>query len=170
MLEEINNAQDVYGDVERKRTFYKEEVKLKVAKFASQFGPSKAVKTFAKEFPKLSESTIRGWVTKYWDQIKNNPRGSVIKISGKRGHPLLLPNELDFKLQTFLVHLHNGGTNINCHVVYGVLMGLMKSDLNKYGSYLDFNVTTGWVKYLYRRMGFSRRMVTTSRPKINRAV
>ena len=48
-------------------------------------------------------------------------------------------------------------------------MGLIRSDLERYGCILDFNVTNGWIRYLYNRMKFTQRMVTTSRPKINQA-
>ena len=43
-------------------------------------------------------------------------------------------------------------------------MGLIKSDMTRYGGYLDFTVTKGWLQSLYSRMNMSRRMVTTSRP------
>ena len=49
-------------------------------------------------------------------------------------------------------------------------MGFIKSNLSKYGSYLDFNVTNGWVDYLYRRLNFSRRCSTTSRPAITHII
>ena len=45
-------------------------------------------------------------------------------------------------------------------------MGLIKADMTKYGGYLDFTVTKGWLQSLYSRMNMSRRMVTTSRPII----
>ena len=41
VFEEINNAQEVIDEAKHKRTTYKEEDKLK---FASQFGPSRAIK------------------------------------------------------------------------------------------------------------------------------
>ena len=49
-------------------------------------------------------------------------------------------------------------------------MGLIKADLARYGSCLDFNVTRGWINYLYKRMNMARRMVTTSRPQITRSI
>ena len=93
-----------------------------------------------KEFPKLSESTIRGCITKYRSQIKYNPLNSDITITEKRGRSLFLPNELDFKLWSFLTHLRNSGGNINRHVVYGVPIGVIQSNLDKYGKYLHFHV------------------------------
>ena len=59
---------------------------------------------------------------------------------------------------------------MNRHVVKGVLMGLIKSDLEAYGSLLDFHVSEGWIRSLYRRMNFSRRTATASRPIITRSI
>ena len=78
----------------------------------------------------------------------------------------MLPDELDFKLRSFIINLRTAGGTINRHVLYGVLMGLIKSDLAKYGQYLEFRITNGWVQSLYTRMGFRRRIATTSRPKV----
>ena len=105
-------------------------------------------------------------------QLKNTPQSALehVTIGAKRGRPLLLSDDLDFKLRSFLTNLRTGGGTINRHVLYGVLMGLIKSDLSRYGQYLEFCVTNGWVQSLYTRMGYTRRMVTTSRPVITRAL
>ena len=60
--------------------------------------------------------------------------------------------------------MRTAGGTINKHVIYGILMGLIKADMTRYGGYLDFTVTKGWLQSLYSRMNMSRRMVTTSRP------
>ena len=62
-----------------------------------------------------------------------------------------------------------GGT-INRHVIFSVLMGLIKSNLVTYGMYLEFQITDGWIQSLYRRMNLSQRMVTTSRPIVTGAI
>ena len=65
----------------------------------------------------------------------------VAVISKKRGRPLHLPEELDEKLQTFLIAQRRAGGNINRHTVYSVLMSLIKSNLHLYeenfGIYCD---------------------------------
>ena len=122
------------------------------------------------EFPSLRESTVRGWLSKYRAELKLKVRDYLIVISQKRGRPLFLPDELDMKLRTFITHLRTAGGSINRHVIFGVLMGLIKSDLVKFGQYLDFVVTDGWVQSLYKRMNFTRRMVTTSRPIVTKSL
>ena len=91
-------------------------------------------------------------------------------LSKKRGRPLYLPTILDSKLQKFLKNLRKAWGGVNRHVVKGVLMGLIKSDLEAYGSLLDFYVSEGWIRSLYRRMNVSRRTATTSRSIITRSV
>ena len=48
-------------------------------------------------------------------------------------------------------------------------MGLIKSDLGRYGQYLNFVITNGWLQSLYQRLNLTRRIVTTSRPAITKA-
>ena len=57
-----------------------------------------------------------------------------------------------------------GGGTINKHVIYRILMGLIKANMTRYSGYLDFTVTKGWLQSLYSRINMFRRMVTTSRP------
>ena len=70
----------------------------------------------------------------------------------------------------FINNTRKAGGTVNKLVVYGVLMGLIKSDLARYGRYLDFVITNGWLQSLYKRMNLTRRMVTTSRPVITQSM
>lgn len=89
-----------------------------------------------------------------------------VTIGAKRGRPLLLSDDLDFKLRSFLTNLRSDSGTKNKHILYGVLLSLTKSDLSRYGRYLELCVTDGWVQSLYTRMGYTRRMVSTSQPVI----
>lgn len=104
---------------------------------------------FKKEFSKLTESTVRGWLTKYRSQLRNTLQivPQYLQIGRKRGRPLFSADELDFKLRSFIINLTTAGVTINRYVLYGVLMGQIKSDLAKYGQYLiQFRITNGWVQ------------------------
>ena len=59
---------------------------------------------------------------------------------------------------------------VNLHVVFGVLMGLIKSDLITYDMYLKFQITDGWIQSLYKCMNLYRCMVTTFWPIITRSI
>jgi len=109
--------------VKRKRVSYSEQDKMKIAKYANEC------------------LVIGGWLNKYRSQLKANLPSSRIVISEKRGRPLYLPDELDKKLRAFITYMRMAGGIINRHVIFGVLMGLIKSDLATYGMYLDFLIT-----------------------------
>ena len=109
------------------------------------------------------ESTVHPWVSKYKEEIKKKSAECVI-ISQTRGRPLLLPAEFDEKLRLFITNTRTAGGTINKHVIYKILMGLIKADMTRYRGYLDFTVTKGWLQSLYSKMNMSRHMVTTSRP------
>ena len=122
-----------------------------------------------KQFPKLTESTVHKWIAKYCKELSTAGNNQIpISIGEKRGRPLSLPLELDAKFRKFIVCLREAGGNINQHVIHGVLMSLIKADLSKYGSCMDFNVPRGWI--IYKQMNMTRRMVTASRPKITHSI
>ena len=88
----------------------------------------------------MAETTVHPWVNKYKEEIKKRSAECVI-ISQTRGRPLLLSAELDKKLHLFITNMRTAGGTISKHVIYGILMGLIKADMTKYGGYLDFTVT-----------------------------
>ncbi|PFX26609.1 hypothetical protein AWC38_SpisGene8728 [Stylophora pistillata] len=127
--------------VKRKRKTYREGEKIKIAKYADSHGTVNAIKHFRQDFPNLTESTLRPWVAKYRLEARKTSSSDCSQISEKRGRPLLLPDELDRKLRVFIVSTRTAGGTINKHVIYGILMGLIKSDLGGYGQYLNFVIT-----------------------------
>ena len=66
--------------------------------------------------------------------------------------------------------MRTAGAVINIHVIRGILAGIVRSNLEKFGQFSDFDVTKSWVHSLYHRMNFSRRATTTSRPMITRSL
>lgn len=66
---------------------------------------------------------------------------SSIGSNDKSGRPTLLSCELNEKLRTMIQSMRIWGTPINIHIVRGVLTGLVRSDVERYGQYLDFQVT-----------------------------
>ena len=62
-------------------------------------------------------------------------------IGTKRGRPTILWEKLDQKFRAMIVNLRTAGAVINTHVVSGVLAGIVRSNLEKYGQFSDFEVT-----------------------------
>ena len=77
---------------------------------------------------------------------------------------------LDLTLRSMLVNLQTAGAGINIFVVSGVLDGLIRSNTERFGKYMDLKVTRSWVRSLYLRMKFSCHAVTTSRPVFTRSL
>ena len=142
---------------------------MKITKYANLYGIANAVRRYSKEFPTISENKFRGWLKKFRGKLTRKVPSDEVVISKKRGRPLYLPDELDEKLRTFLIAQRRAGGNINRHTVYGVLMGLIKSNLHLYGGYLEFTAIDVSLYSLYKRMNFVQRAVTASRPVVNKA-
>ena len=66
-------------------------------------------------------------------EAKKTSASDCIQMSERRGRPLQLPDELDRKLRAFIVSTRTAGGTSNKLVIYGILMGLIKSDLGRYG-------------------------------------
>ena len=72
----------------------------------------------------------------------------ALKIGQTRGRPLLLDVVLDSKLRAMIISLKSAGAGINQHAVRGVLIGLVQSYPEKFGKYVNFEVTRSWLRSL----------------------
>ena len=103
------------------------------------------MRKFEPKFPNLTESTVRPWVKSHKKSIqeqKEKGETSVQSTFGRvRGRSLLIEEVLDLKLRSMLVNLRTAGAGINIHVVSGVLNGLICTNPDRFGKYMDFKVT-----------------------------
>ena len=57
----------------RRRTTYHERDKVKITKYANTYhGVAFAIKFFQRDFPKLTESTVRPWLKKYHAELQKS--------------------------------------------------------------------------------------------------
>ena len=77
----------------------------------------------------LRDITVFGWQSKYCSQLIVNVPSSQVVISEKRGRSFYLPDDLYKKLRAFTTHMQLAGVINNRHVVLGVLMSLIKTEL-----------------------------------------
>ena len=85
---------------------------------------------------------------------------------GSSGRPKILSEELDQKLKPMTVNLRTAGAVINIHDVRSVLGVILRSNLERFGQFSDFEMTRSWVCSLYHHMDFSQRAAPKSRPII----
>ena len=161
-MEELNNI----ANSEPSRMSYKEEDKKRIAQYAAENGTVAAIRHFRSDFPKLRHSTIAPWIKNYRKMLHDPCKTTIGK---KRGRPTYLSKELDQKLRSMIINLRTAGADINIHVVRGVLAGLIRSNVKKYGAFMDFPVTRTWVRSLYQRMKLSQQASTTIRPVTKRS-
>ena len=141
-----------------------------ISRYASLHRYRQYVRYFTNEFPQLNESSIRRWTLTYKSQLLQQQTKEKIIIGLKCRGPTLVSSELDTKLRTMIQNIRISSAPINIHTVQDVLAGLVPSDVEKYGQYLDFQVTRPWVRSLYHCMKMSRRVSTTYRPIVTRAL
>ena len=84
-------------------SFYCQRTCFLIEKYASVYGPTKALRKFKKIHPhlKFGESTVRALRAKYKSVLKDLAVLSTVEVLSKRkvGRPLLLVNEIDKKVQ-----------------------------------------------------------------------
>ena len=105
--------------VRRENGTFTPEEKSRIAKCAMECGVTYAIGKLSKEFPDhlLKESSIRLWMNKYKNQLKRNKAPgehlSVNMENKKRGHPLLMRDELDQQVKLYIEVLCNNGAVVN---------------------------------------------------------
>ena len=162
----------VSGHKKKGRFVYKED-KQDVKKYAAQCGTTAAIREIKHEFTDLNESTVWPWLKKYKENLKEKKAKNeniTLKIGQMHGRSLLLDAELDSNLGSLIVSLYTAGAGKNILVVSGVLMGLVQSNLQKFGKYLNFHVSRSWVRSLYQRTKSLCQAATTWRPVITRSL
>ena len=151
---------------------YTDEDRAKIGRYACEHGNEKARRRFLNQKPKLSESTVRNFKKRYQtkmreEQKKDHPQPVTKVTSQPRGRPLLM-GELDESLLKFLKATRAKGGVINVHVVRATADALIKSNDQVHIAKFDLNYS--WVQSIYRRLGYTRRLGTTSRPPVPRGL
>ena len=139
-----------------------------MGKHASMHGVASVFRKWKKDYPHLSESTVRGFRKRYESQLKE---ASLKKQSPKktlrnkaRGRPPLLGENIDTLTQKFLKETRYKGGVVNSTVAIATATALA----NTYPLLEKDNITLGrsWAQSIFRCMGFVRRRATTGKVEI----
>ena len=150
---------------------YTAEQRASVGKYALENGNERARRHFSSVFPK---STVRNFKKAYTEKLQQERKQPypqpVVKIPAQpRGRPPLLL-ELDEKLIKYLRAIRSKGGVVNIHVVRAATRALIESNPTTSQQLLKFDMPRTWVYSIYKRMGFTRRMGTTTRPPVPRGL
>ena len=149
-------------------TTYTPTQRAKIGKYALEHCNEKARKHFLSRFPNLPESTVRHFKKAYREELEKKRKKCdpqpVVEITAKpRGRPPILL-DLDEKLIKFLKAIRAKGGVVNIHVVRATTDALIGRNPSSSMHLQNFSKSRSWVQSLYRRMGYTRRASTTSRP------
>ena len=84
--------------------------------------------------------------------------------SRRRGRPVLLENELDKKVQNFLLAVRNRGGKVTYSIAIATAKALIERSSDSSLSLIK--PSTNWAQSLFRRMGFKKRATTTGKVSI----
>lgn len=157
-----------------KYSVYSPSDRAEIGKFCAEHGSAKTLRKFKDRFPDLKESTARYMRGKYHTEIKSRKRKlefnddqniDVIEIQPKkRGRPLLIGNELDSKVQSYVNVLRKNTSVINVAIILSAARGIvMKTDkhlLTEFGGHIE--LSKHWAKSLLARMNFVKRRGSTA--------
>ena len=162
----------------KKRGQYKQysaTTRAEIGKYASQNGVAKAARYFSRKFAfAVSETTVRSIRNAYIESLKRKGRGDsdedeedITLPLKKRGRPLLLSQQLDTKVQSYLTKLREGGGAVSARIVMaaarGILLKCDRSKLVEFGGHVE--LSRHWAHSLLKRMNFVQRKATTAKSK-----
>ena len=148
---------------------WKDEDRFIIGDYARKNGNSAALRKFKSKFPGLKESTIRTFKSRVVKEITDasKEKRAVVqrlpKYSLKTGRPLLL-GDIDQMVQTYIKSVSSRGGIITSTLANAAAKALMARYPNMIAN-IDID-SSSWAKSLFRRMGFVRRMKTSSKVTI----
>ena len=145
---------------------FSSDEKARVAKCTAEHGVLSTIWHYAKIWPDcpLKEGTVWGWKNRHNCEVamlKQSGKEIAVRelIDQKRGHPLLLGEELDKQVRAYLTELRSNGCPVNTAIAIATACGIVKDAdsnlLSENGGHI--NLTKEWAKYLLQRMNYVKR-------------
>ena len=142
------------------------EDRATIGKYAVENGNAATVKKF-KATHDIGESTVRFFKRRYLEEIKKNKNPDTTDVRSvpvlKRGRKVMLGEELDEKVKTYVQVLRSNGAPIGSSVVMAVGLGMIRAHdrtlLVEHGGHIA--ITKAWAMSLLQRMGYVKRKATT---------
>ena len=115
----------------------------------------------------LKETTVRRFKNAYIDEARKRRHDEDSEVrelpSKKRGRPLLLGEELEKQVKTYLIALRTNGAVVNTAITiacaHGIVISQVANLLSTNGGHI--NLSKHWTKSFLQRIGFVKRKGTT---------
>ena len=152
---------------------YSPDERAEIGQYACDNGIAAAARHFSKRFKStINESTVRTMKKDYLEVLRQKRAAQdegdlTVLPHKKRGRPVLLGQELDATVQTYLRKVRGGGGAVSARIVtaaaQGILFAIDKSKLEEFGGNVRLN--RFWAHSLLKRMNFVQRRATTAKSK-----
>eukprot|EP00117_Sycon_ciliatum_P034838 scpid48499/ scgid26512/ Pogo transposable element with KRAB domain len=135
---------------------YDDELRTKISKHACLHGQRSASRYFSKELGRtVAPSTVASITKKYKQHLVSAPSGENFTKSD-RGRPLMLPNQADSRVQSYVRAIRKTGGVVNTSIVLATAIGVAQQTapqvLESNGGWLGFS-SRAWGKSLLKRKG-----------------
>lgn len=148
---------------------YNPTVRADIGKYASHHGVAAASRHFTRKLGvSVGQSTVHSIKKAYIAKKRSADDGDIVALPlKKRGRPLLLGEDFDKLVRTYVAKIREGGGIVTARIVVaaarGILLHYDKSMLAEYGGHAQLNLH--WAYSLLGRMNFVKRKATTSKSK-----
>ena len=174
-VEEATQAQNSKKRSREKYGRFTSTQAAQVAKFAVEHGNQAAIRRYSEEFRLvIKDSTLSTWKSKYCDAIKECQKGGKYAESGeivvtslpskKRGRPLLIGNDLDKQVQSYVRATRDGKGAVTTTVVLAAGEAILNHGNKKlsHDNGGPIKLTRHWAKSVLDRMNYVKRKASTS--------
>ena len=168
---DVRSIREMTTDAKDRGTYvkWKDEDRFIIGDYARKNGNSAALRKFRPRFPGLKKSTIRLFKARVVKELKDASKEkravvqSLPKYSLRTGRPLML-GEIDQMVQTYIKVVSSRGGLVTRTLANAAAKALMARYPNLVGN-IDVD-SLSCAKSLFKRMGFVRRMKTSSKVSI----
>ena len=152
---------------------YSPEVRARIGKYASSNGVAAAVRFYSRKFGEnINESSVHYMRDTYLEEFRNRNGSIVVLHEKKRGRHLLLGEDLDKRVQSYLKKVREGGGVVTAAIAIAAARGITqsynRSRLVEFGGHVQ--LTRDWAYSLLSGMKFVNRKCTTAKSKLSSVV
>ena len=155
---EIIDTSIAKNNVRGKYIRYTDQQCFQIGKYASENGSTASVRKYPTDFPKINESTVRGFKKHYEEELHRAKKmGREVSKNlpiEKQGRPLLLGDTLDTLVQKHIRAQSNRGNMVTRSMAVSTAKVLMRRYPKEVGKFDIEN--SEWAKSLFKRMNYRR--------------
>ena len=162
---EIIDTSIAKNNVRERYIRYTDQQRFQISKYASENGTTASVRKYRTDFPKINESTVRGF-KKHYEEEPHRAKKMGREVSKKlpiekQGRPRHRGDTLDTLVQKYIRAQSNRGNAVKRSMAVSTAKVLMRRYPKGVGKVEIEN--SEWAKSSFKRMHYRRRKATTAK-------